>query len=87
MKGYGLHARVSMQQDRKKLYKKGLRYSAVGLEMGFSVAIGVGIGYGLDRYFHTKPWLTLIFLILGVVAGFRSLFSLMKDIDKDERRS
>jgi ATP synthase protein I len=54
--------------------------------MGFSVAIGVAIGYDLDRYFHSGPWLTLIFLILGVVAGFRSLFSLMKDLDKDERR-
>jgi ATP synthase protein I len=63
-----------------------MRYSAVGLEMGFSVAIGVAIGYYLDRYFHSGPWLTLIFLILGVVAGFRSLFSLMKDLDKDERR-
>ena len=71
-----------MQEDRKKLYKRAMRYSAVGLEMGFSVAIGVAIGYGLDRYFHTGPWLTLIFLILGVVAGFRGLFSLMKDIDK-----
>jgi ATP synthase protein I len=86
MKGQGLHARVSMQEDRKKLYKRGIRYSAVGLEMGFSVAIGVVIGYGLDRYFQTKPWLTLIFLILGVIAGFRSLFSLIGDIDKDERR-
>ena len=75
-----------MQEDRKRLYKRVMRYSAVGLEMGFSVAIGVAIGYYLDRYFHTGPWLTLIFLILGVVAGFRSLFSLMKDLDKDERR-
>ena len=75
-----------MQEDRKKLYKRATRYSAVGLEMGFSVAIGVAIGYYLDRYFHTGPWLTLIFMILGVVAGFRGLFSLMKDIDKNERR-
>jgi len=75
-----------MQEDRKKLYKRVMRYSAVGLEMGFSVAIGVAIGYYLDRYFHTGPWLTLIFMILGVVAGFRGLFSLMKDIDKNERR-
>ena len=81
----GLHARVSMREDRKKLYKRAMRYSAVGLEMGFSVAIGVAIGYFLDRYFHTGPWLTLIFLILGVVAGFRGLFSLMKDLDKNER--
>jgi ATP synthase protein I len=75
-----------MQEDRKRLYKRVMRYSAVGLEMGFSVAIGVAIGYYLDRYFRSGPWLTLIFLILGVVAGFRSLFSLMKDLDKDERR-
>ena len=73
-----------MQEDRKKLYKRVMRYSAVGLEMGFSVAIGVFIGHYLDRYFHSGPWLTLIFLILGVVAGFRGLFSLMKDLDKDE---
>jgi ATP synthase protein I len=75
-----------MQEDRKRLYKRVMRYSAVGLEMGFSVAIGVAIGYYLDRYFHSGPWLTLIFLMLGVVAGFRSLFSLMKGLDKDERR-
>ena len=55
-------------------------------QVATGVAIGVAIGYYLDRYFHSGPWLTLIFLILGVVAGFRSLFSLMKDLDKDERR-
>lgn len=75
-----------MQEDRKKLYRRVARYSAIGLEMGLCVAIGVAIGYYLDRYFHTGPWLTLIFLILGVAAGFRSLFSLMKGLDKDERR-
>jgi ATP synthase protein I len=73
-----------MEKDRKKLYKQVARYSAIGLEMGFSVAIGVAIGYYLDRYFDTGPWLTLIFLILGVVAGFRSLFSLIKDVGQNE---
>lgn len=75
-----------MEEDKKKQYRQLWRYSSVGLEMGFSVAIGVAIGYYLDQYFRTTPWLTLIFLILGVVAGFRSLFSLMKDIDKNERK-
>ncbi len=71
-----------MEEDKKKLYKQIARYSAIGLEMGFSVAIGAAMGYYLDRFFKTGPWLTLIFLILGVIAGFRSLFSIMKDIDK-----
>jgi ATP synthase protein I len=77
---------MAMREDRKNLYKKVGRYSAIGLEMGFSVAIGVAIGYFLDRYFNTKPWLTLVFLILGVIAGFRSLFSLMKTVERDERK-
>jgi ATP synthase protein I len=54
--------------------------------MGLSVAIGLAIGYYLDRYFQTKPWLTIIFLLLGVAAGFRSLSSLAKEIDKRERK-
>jgi ATP synthase protein I len=74
-----------MKKDRKKFYTRAMRYSAVGLEMGFSVAIGVAIGYFLDRYFHTSPWLLLFFLILGIIAGFRSLFSLIKGLDKNER--
>jgi F0F1-type ATP synthase assembly protein I len=49
-------------------------------------SIGLAIGYFLDRYFHTKPWFTIIFLILGVAAAFRSLASLAKEIDKRERK-
>jgi len=79
-------ARMAVEEDKKKLYKKVVRYSTIGLEMGFSVAIGVAIGYFLDRFFKTGPWLTLIFLIFGVIAGFRSLFSLMKNIDKNGGR-
>jgi ATP synthase protein I len=75
-----------MEEDKKKQYRQVWRYSSIGLEMGFSVAIGAAIGYFLDRYFNTAPWLMITFLILGIVAGFRSLFSLMKDIDKDERK-
>ena len=74
-----------MKEDRKKLSGI-MRYSAIGLEMGFCVAIGVAIGYFLDRHFHTEPWLLLIFLILGIVAGFRRLFFLTKDLAKNDQR-
>jgi len=75
-----------MEEDKKKFYRQFARYSAIGLEMGLSVAIGLAIGYYLDRYFHTKPWLTMIFLFLGIAAGFRSLASLAKEIGKGERK-
>lgn len=75
-----------MEEDKRKFYRQLARVSTIGLEMGLSVAIGLAIGYFLDRYFHTQPWLTVIFLILGIAAAFRSLFSLAKVIDKKERK-
>ena len=75
-----------MEEDKKRFYRQFARFSTIGLEMGLSVAIGLAIGYYLDRYFQTKPWLTIIFLLLGVAAGFRSLSSLAKEIDKRERK-
>ena len=56
------------------------KYSAIGLEMAISVVIGLAIGWWLDGLFNTKPWLSLIFMLFGFAAGFRSLFKLLKDL-------
>jgi ATP synthase protein I len=44
------------------------------LEFMVPIAVGTGIGYWLDGYFDTAPWLLLIFLLLGMGAGFTSLY-------------
>ena len=48
---------------------------AVELPLMFagSVLIGGVIGYFLDRYLHTKPWLMLVFGTLGFIGGVREL--------------
>jgi len=46
----------------------------VGIQLVLTTFIGFAIGYGLDKLFKTFPWLTIIFFILGIVAGFRGLF-------------
>ena len=75
-----------MEEDKRKFYRQFAKISAIGLEMGLSAAVGLAIGYLLDRYFDTKPWLTIIFLMLGIVAGFRSLFSLAREIGRSGRK-
>jgi ATP synthase protein I len=75
-----------MEENKKRFYRQFARVSAIGLEMGLSVAIGLAIGYYLDQYFLTKPWLTIIFLFLGIATAFRSLFSLAKEIARRERK-
>jgi ATP synthase protein I len=66
-----------------KLYSKEyLKAWSVGLNLVFSTFIGLAIGYGLDKLFKvTFPWLTIIFLFLGIVSGFRDLLRMAKKQD------
>jgi ATP synthase protein I len=71
------HGRApSAPDDESKVKKAYTSFSvaAVGLEMGVSVAVGLAIGYFLDRELETAPYLTLLFLLFGVAAGFKALF-------------
>lgn len=50
---------------------------ALALELPFTlvgaIAVGVAMGYFLDRWLHTKPWLMLVFGTLGFFAGVREV--------------
>jgi ATP synthase protein I len=57
-------------------------YLTVGLQFAFAVLIGLGIGYWLDRKLKTFPWMTIIWLIMGLIAGLRNLYREMRKIAK-----
>ena len=59
---------MTIQDSKKDLVRSLMSYSSLGIEMGLSVAIGIAIGYFLDRFFKTSPYLTIIFMIFGVAA-------------------
>ncbi len=62
----------SHRPNRRQLNRLA-RSSAVGLEMGISVVVGLLGGRWLDGKAGTAPWLMLAGLLVGVVAGFRGL--------------
>ena len=41
----------------------------MGAELVSALVVGFGIGWFLDRWLGTKPWLLLLFVVLGMVAG------------------
>ncbi len=45
----------------------------LGLEVGGSVVIGLAVGFYLDRWLGTQPWMLLLFMALGFAAAMRSL--------------
>ena len=70
----------------KKL-KPLLNASVTGFSIVFSILIGLAIGLWLDKVFKTKPYLTIIFLIFGVIAGFRNMIYFIKktkDLEDDD---
>ncbi len=55
---------------------------ALAMEMAFSVLAGTVVGYALDAVFETAPVLTIVFLVVGLVAGvaaFVKLWILLKE--------
>ena len=67
------------EKDRKFIRMIGV-LSTVGITMVAATVIGFYIGYALDRFFGTSPWLMLVFLLLGIAAGFKNLFDQVKKI-------
>jgi len=71
------------RQDRKAFYRELGRYSALGFEMSLSVIMGLGIGYYLDKWLGTAPWLMILWLGFGFAAGVRSLYRAAKRSEKE----
>ena len=51
-----------------------LNVSIVGIQFPVAIAIGYFFGRWLDGLFGTGPWLAIVFVIFGIIAGFVNLF-------------
>jgi ATP synthase protein I len=78
---------MTMQNNKKYNLVELLQYSSHGLEMGICVVIGILMGYFLDKYFHTSPYLTIIFMLFGVAAAVKTAIRLIKQVEKDDKRN
>ena len=51
-------------------------------ELVAAVAVGTIIGFILDNWFGTKPWLILIFFFVGVITGILNVIKSAKKMQK-----
>jgi F0F1-type ATP synthase assembly protein I len=58
--------------------------TSLGIMFPVSITIGGVIGYLLDRKLGTLPWLSAVFLVLGIAAAFVNLFRTLDKFDKLE---
>ncbi len=78
---------------RRMNYRRLAELSSLGLMLPSSIAVGLAIGYVLDKLLGTWPWLLAIFTVLGVVSGFVSLvrglnrLGIEKDKENEDERN
>ncbi len=79
------HAAAPAARDGRRAFEY-LSNSSVGLELGISVIIGMLFGYWLDRKIGTEPWMMILFLVLGLVAGMRGVIRAVQRSDRAAAR-
>lgn len=70
----------------KPFLKQLLEASTIGINLVLSTFVGFAIGYFLDKFFGTSPWLTVTFLIIGIIAGFRELLRIARKQDGSNKK-
>ena len=56
----------------------------LGTELVAAVAVGTIIGFILDSWFGTKPWLIIIFFFLGAAAGILNVIRAANRMQKED---
>jgi len=58
----------------------------ISTELVAAVMVGSTLGFILDSWFDTKPWLTISFFFIGVVAGILNVVKSAKNMQKNFKR-
>ena len=56
----------------------------LGTELVSAVVVGTIIGFILDSWFDTKPWLIIIFFFLGAASGMLNVIRTANRMQKEE---
>jgi ATP synthase protein I len=72
---------------RKRVFRSAstwLNLSVIGIQFPVAMAIGYFWGKWMDGWFGTWPYLTGLFSLLGIIAGFVNLFRMTAQASRTE---
>jgi ATP synthase protein I len=80
-----------MNNNQAEQKRKQADYLNVGMMFPSSILVGGVMGYYLDQWLNTHPYLLIIFILIGVAAGFVNLIrvtnvSLREKKEKKKKR-
>lgn len=61
--------------------------ATMGLHLVSATFIGFAIGWYLDKWLGTEPWMMIFWLISGIGAGFKNMFMEVRRIEQANRKN
>lgn len=72
-------------KDEEREKRAGARWIGLGLTLPFQMlagpAVGFSLGYLLDRFLGTWPWMLLLLGLLGIVGGFYRVVQMVSSME------
>ena len=75
--------KTSLDENNKRGLFMGSAFR-LGTELVAAVVVGTIIGFILDNWFDTKPWLIIIFFFLGAAAGMLNVIRTANHMQKKD---
>ena len=75
--------KTSLDENNKRGLFMGSAFR-LGTELVAAVVVGTIIGFILDNWFDTKPWLIIIFFFLGAAAGMLNVIRAANKMQKED---
>ena len=73
---------MNRKDDHRSTFQQLGTLLSVGMVFPISIVIGYGMGYYLDKWLGTS-FLKLVFLLIGIAAGFLSFYRAIQQLGKD----
>ena len=70
---------MAKQDDQNVNAKSSVVYGAI-ISLALSIVSCLLVGWALDRWLGTSPWLIVVGIVLGSVAGFMQFIRLMSRV-------
>jgi ATP synthase protein I len=75
----------AMKKEDKKSLMQAVMASTIGYQVAFAPFIGIAIGVFLDLKLGTGPYLTIVFLIVGIAAGGLNYYRFAKQQQEEDK--
>ena len=66
------------KKELKSIFRAMSLITALGVSMVACMGLGIFLGWLLDRWLGTSPWLILVFTLLGAGAAFKTMYQMCK---------